>query len=214
MYREADVIPEDALETRLASLSEGRALRLGYFGRFVERKGLADSLRILATARGRGVDAIYHLIGGGSQREALERLAAELGVAEAVVFEGEVEYGPQLHEKVRTLDALLFTPTEEDTPRMVYDAYAAGLPLLTSDIFFLRRRADRDGASVVFPVGAVERGADALEALAHDRARLEGLAWSAREAGLRHSVDRWFGERLAWTIEAADRNAKRTAASA
>ena len=91
--------------------------------------------------------------------------------SETVVFEGEVEYGPQLHEKAQALDALLFTPTEEGTPCMVFDGFAAGLPLLTSDIFFLQRRADRDGASVVFPVGAVDRGAHA-----HDRLGLRGRA--------------------------------------
>lgn len=211
MYRESDVIDEATFAARLASLAEGRGIRVGYFGRFVERKGLADAIRILAAARSRGVEATYHLIGGGPQRSELERLAAELGIAEAVVFEGEVEYGPALHEKVRSLDALLFTPTEEDTPRMVYDAFAAGLPLLTSDIFFLQRRSERDGASLVFPVGAIERGAEALEALHGDRARFVALSHAAREAGLRHSVDRWFGERLTWTTEAADR--KRAAAS-
>ncbi|MEM9177723.1 MAG: glycosyltransferase [Myxococcota bacterium] len=209
MYRASDVIDEEVFEARLASLAAGRGIRLGYFGRFVERKGLADALRILAAVRDRGIEASYHLIGGGPQRGDLERLAGELGVAEAVVFEGEVEYGAALHEKARGLDALLFTPTEEDTPRMVYDAFAAGLPLLTSDIFFLRRRAERDGASVVFPVGAIEAGAEAVAALAADRDRFAALSRTARSAGLRHSVDRWFGERLAWTVEAADRRLER-----
>lgn len=207
MYRESDVIEPERFEARLADLETGRPIRFGYFGRFVERKGLADAIRILAAARQRGVEATYQLVGGGPQQKALAALARELGVDEAVVFEGEVEYGPALHEKARSLDALLFTPTEEDTPRMVYDAFAAGLPLVTSDIFFLRRRAERDRASLVFPVGDIERGAETLSHLASDRRRLVDLARSAREAGLRHSVDRWFGERLAWTIEAAERNA-------
>ncbi len=55
--------------------------------------------------------------------------------------------------------------------------------------FFLQRRADRGGASVVFPVGAFDCGAHALETLAHDRLGLGGLARSAREAGLRQSID-------------------------
>ena len=86
------------------------------------------------------------------------------------MFEGSFPYGDELHAKLRALDALLFTPTEEDTPRMVYDAFAAGLPLLTSNIAFLQRRADRDKASVVFGIGAIDQGAAVLADLNADRA--------------------------------------------
>lgn len=183
-----------------------RPLRFAYFGRFVERKGLADAIRILAAARRRGVDASYDLIGDGPQRDELKTLAKELGIAESVRFPGSFPYGVALHEKLRTYDAVLFTPTEEDTPRMVYDAFASGLPLITSDIAFLRRRADRDQASVLFEIGAIEEGATRLVELNQDRERLVSLSRKAHEAGRRHSVERWYGQRLAWTVEAVERH--------
>jgi len=206
MHSEADVVSEGELDERLTSLASGRPLRFAYFGRFVERKGLADAIRVLAAARGRGVDASYDLIGDGPQRHELETLAKELGIAESVRFPGSFPYGVALHERLRTYDAVLFTPTEEDTPRMVYDAFASGLPLITSDIAFLRRRADRDQASVLFEIGAIEEGATRLVELNQDRERLVSLSRKAHEAGGRHSVERWYGQRLAWTVEAVERH--------
>jgi glycosyltransferase involved in cell wall biosynthesis len=207
MHSEAHLISDANFDARIASLATGRPLRFGYFGRFIERKGLADAIRILAKARQRGVEAGYHLIGEGPQRAELEVLAAELGIAEHVVFEGVYPYGAELHKKLGTLDALLFTPTEEDTPRMVYDAFAQGLPLITTDIAFLRRRADRDGASILFDIGAIDAGAEKLVELNARREDLIGLSKKARERGKLHTVERWYGQRRDWTIEAASRNA-------
>jgi glycosyltransferase involved in cell wall biosynthesis len=206
MHSDRYLIPDDVFDARMTTLKQGRGIHVGYFGRFIPRKGLTDAVRVVAKARERGVDVTYHLIGEGPQQGELQALAAELGIGEHVVFDGSFPYGEELHAKLRELDALLFTPTEEDTPRMVYDAFAAGLPLLTSDIAFLRRRADRDKASVVFGIGDIEGGADALAGLDRDRERFATLSRVAKEAGKRHSVERWYGERLAWTLEAAERH--------
>lgn len=206
MHSDRFLISDDTFEQRMTTLHKGRGIHVGYFGRFIARKGLADTVRIVAKARERGVDVTYHLIGEGPQQDELEALASELGIGEHVVFEGSFPYGEELHTKLRALDALLFTPTEEDTPRMVYDAFAAGLPLLTSDIAFLRRRADRDKASVVFGISAIDEGAGVLVDLDQNREKLEALSRVAKEAGKRHSVERWYGERLQWTLDAAEQH--------
>lgn len=211
MHSEKHVVDDATFEERVRSLRTGRPLRLGYFGRFVERKGLADAIRILAAARARGVEASFDLLGWGPQEKELQQLARELGVGSQVRFLGSVAYGPELHAKLRGYDALLFTPTEEDTPRMVYDAFAAGLPLITTDIAFLRRRAETDRASVLFGIGDVEAGAAALQRLHEDRERLVELARRAREAGRYHTIEHWYGRRLEWTVEAVEQHARRSA---
>jgi glycosyltransferase involved in cell wall biosynthesis len=206
MHSEEYLIDDAAFEARLASLSTGRPLRLGYFGRFVARKGLEDALRIFAAARGRGVDASYTLIGWGPQQAELERLARELGVAEHVHFPGAVPYGEALHKQLRELDALLFTPVEEDTPRMVYDAYAAGLPLIGTGIPFLTRRVEREGAGELVRIGDVAAGAETLVRLDRRRDHLGALSEKAKAAGRDHTIEHWYGRRVDWTIEAVARH--------
>ena len=206
MHSERHLIDDDAFEPRIGSMLRGRPLRFGYCGRFIERKGLGDAIGVLARARQHGVDASFELIGEGPEREALERLAVELGVGDHVSFAGPFPYGEELHDRLRSLDALLFTPTEEDTPRMVYDAYAAGLPILGTTIPFLRRRAERDGAAILWGIGANAEGAARLMELDADRTRLAKLSTVARAAGAAHTVERWYGRRSEWTADAIDRD--------
>lgn len=208
MHSEKHLVDDATFEARVESMRTGRPLRFGYFGRFVERKGLADAIRILAAARVRGVDASYDLVGWGPQQPALQALARQLGVAEHVRFRDAIPYGPELHATLRTYDALLFTPTEEDTPRMIYDAFAAGLPLITTDVAFLRRRAQADRASVLFGVGDIEGGARAVQRLHEQREQLVELARLARAAGRYHTIEHWYGRRLEWTVDAVERHAR------
>lgn len=205
MHTEDQVLDEKTLSDRLVAMESGRPLRFVYFGRFVPRKGLVDSLKIIAAAKNAGVELSYDLIGDGPQRAELESLVEELSLTEQVKFLGSFPYGLALHEKLRGYDALLFTPTEEDTPRMVYDAYASGLPLITSDIAFLRHRANKDKASIVFGVGDIEAGCSKIMSLNSDRKMLADLSLKARALGKEHSVEQWYGRRLDWTIEAVER---------
>jgi len=209
MHARKHVISEPELEARLHTLRQGRRMRFGYFGRFVRRKGLLDAIRILALARSVGVDAEFQLIGWGEQEEELRRCIEELGVGEFVRMTPSIPYGEALHRELRSLDGLLFSPTEEDTPRMVYDAMAAAMPLVTTDIPFLRARADTDGVSRLFPVGDIEAGARVLQRLDQDRDGFAILARRAREAGIRHCVENWYQRRLEWTQEAVEAHHRR-----
>jgi glycosyltransferase involved in cell wall biosynthesis len=209
MHRTEDVVAEPVLEQRLARMAAARQLRLVYFGRLVARKGLVDAIHVIALLRRQGLDVSYDIFGDGEQRDELQRLAAQLGLESHVRCHGHVPYGPELFRSLQGFDALLFSPTEEDTPRMVYDAMACGLPLLTSDIPFLRTRAEHDGVSVVFRVGDREGAARCIAELHGDRGRLRALSRKARLAGLNHTVEHWYGLRTQWTREAAAANAAR-----
>jgi glycosyltransferase involved in cell wall biosynthesis len=197
MHRAAWVIGSDALDARLATLNEARPLRLVYCGRFVPYKGLVDSLRIVAQAENVTLD----LIGAGEQREELEALVAELGLSDRVRFLGLFPYGAEFLSNLQRYDAVLYTPLQEDTARMVYDAFACGLPLLGTDIPFVKHRAQADGALVVWPVGDIAAGVNAVVQLDRDRDRLRALSQRARAAGLHHSVEHWYGLRAQWTMQ-------------
>jgi glycosyltransferase involved in cell wall biosynthesis len=205
------VVSDGVIAARRERAARGEPLRFVYCGRFVERKGLATSIELVARARALGANVELHLIGDGQQRAALETLARERGVAAHVHFHGPATYGPELIARLATYDALLFTPSAEDTPRMIFDAYAAGLPLVATDIAYVRERADAEHAAVVVPRADHERAAREIAALATDRTRLLELAPRALAAGRFHAADVWYARRAQWTFEAVD-NALRRAA--
>ncbi len=57
-------------------------------GRLVARKGFDISIKALAELKGRGQKVRLVVVGDGPERKQLEKLAAELGVADDVVFAG------------------------------------------------------------------------------------------------------------------------------
>ncbi|MDG3005353.1 glycosyltransferase [Paludisphaera mucosa] len=202
----ADVVPEPTLERRLEGLTAGEVRRLVYCGRLVRRKGIDQSIHLIRRLRDRGVAVEFDVIGDGPELAALERLAAESGLAGVVRFLGRASYGPELLRTLAGYDGLLFTPLAEDTPRMIFDGFAAGLPLIAWDIEYVRERAAEDAAVVPLPKGDLEASADrAAEALRSPR-RLDDLARRARRAGEYHAAENWYRRRAEWTFEAVSRH--------
>jgi glycosyltransferase involved in cell wall biosynthesis len=85
-------------------------------------------LRAFAAARS---DSWLVLLGKGPRREALERLADELGVAERVRF---VESVPSVAPYLALADVFVFPSRLEGLPVALLEAMCAGLPCLASDI--------------------------------------------------------------------------------
>jgi glycosyltransferase involved in cell wall biosynthesis len=201
MHSDADVVPSDRLEERLQRLDSKQPLRAVYAGRFVRRKGLHDSVAAIASACKAGALVELHLYGGGPEEPALRAQVATLGIQDKVFFHGVVEYSPAFIQTLAEFDIFLFMPTEEDTPRALFDTMAAGLPLLGTRIPFLEARAATDRQSVLVDIGDTEAAAAQLASLHGHLDQILMLSRNARAGGLRHSVDQWYRVRAEWTRE-------------
>ena len=92
---------------------------------------------------------------------------------------------------------------------MVFDGYAAGLPVVGTAIPFIRERAERDGATAIIETNDLEAGAMCLCRLDAAREELAVLSWRAREAGEYHSADNWFRRRTEWVMAAVERRRRK-----
>lgn len=205
MYSRRDVVDEAQLEARLATLGQDRPLRAVYAGRFMARKGLREAIAAIGEARRQGVRVEYHLYGGGPEEQSLRRQVRDLRLDDAVSFHGFVDYGPEFIGELSSYDVLLFLPIEEDTPRMLYDAMAAGLPLVGSQIPFLCHRVKNDRMGVVAEIGDSRAAANHLRQLREEPGLLGELSRASRAAGLRHSMEEWYQHRAEWTRQALER---------
>src|SRR5262249_8776576 len=98
-----------------------------YFGRVSPEKGLDTLIRAGALAR-----VPVTIVGAGAEREALERLAADVG-ADAT-FLGH-QTGEALHDAIRSARAVVLPSTwYENAPLSVLEAYALHRPVIGSDI--------------------------------------------------------------------------------
>jgi colanic acid/amylovoran biosynthesis glycosyltransferase len=112
-------------------------VRLVFVGRLVRRKGLDVLLRALSECRRELGDVQLEVCGDGAEREALEHLAAELGVREAVVFRGALERG-QVREALSRAHALVLPSRTmpdgeiETLGVVILEALASGVPVVAT----------------------------------------------------------------------------------
>lgn len=109
-----------------------------HIGRLVEKKGTALLLRAFARVHEKFSEYELVIVGDGPLRSALEKLAGELGLGDAVRFEGHQPAATVARWLQRA--ALLAAPSltaasgdSEGLPNVVVEAASSGLPVLASD---------------------------------------------------------------------------------
>jgi glycosyltransferase involved in cell wall biosynthesis len=103
-------------------------ITLGVAARLFPVKGVALALHAL---RELGGDARLHIAGAGPERERLELLARELGIAERVLFLGSVR---DMQGFYRSVDCLLHPPLTEAFGLVAIEAAAHGCPVIAAAI--------------------------------------------------------------------------------
>ena len=118
----------------------------------------------------------FFLVGDGPQRSALEALAQSLGIAGAVTLTG---YRKDAVDLLTGFDLLMMSSRTEGLPLTVYEAFATGVPVVSTDAGGIAEVV-RDGHSgFVVPVGDADALAErALRVLGDD-----ALAARLRHAG-------------------------------
>jgi glycosyltransferase involved in cell wall biosynthesis len=119
------------------------------------------------------------VVGDGPLRAQVEARVAALGLDDAVDVRGYVAIDGELPALYRAADAFLHVSWTEGVPQVLFEAFAAGLPVVATDVGGVAQAAG-EAASLV-PPGDARAAATALRRVAEDaglRARLvrEGLA--------------------------------------
>ena len=175
-----------AVEEALARPWNGEIAVLSV-GRLAREKNPLLLLDILARLRERGPWRLI-VAGDGPLAPALEERAAELGIAHAVEFRGYVRSGPELWRLYREAHAFLHVSLTEGLPQVLWEAQAAGLPVVATDVGGVRGALGESGAPLV-PPADVEAAAVALERLRDDVALREGTIRAGSENAARETLD-------------------------
>lgn len=165
------------------------AFVIGWVGRMTGVKDTGAVLQIVRATRERGVDAVVCMVGDGPDREGLEQLAHDLGIARASYFVG---YQPDVAGYYRLFDAFLLPSVNEGTPVSAIEALASGTPVVATRVGGVPDVV-RDGVDgfLVEP-GELETPADRLATLAADPA----LRARFGEAGRSRVLERYSVARL------------------
>ena len=144
----------------------------------IPRKRIGHALRALAAVRETVPAARLHIFGDGAQRDELERLAAELGIADAVVFEGHVSDAALAWTGA---DAFVLASANEGQGLVVLEALSAGVPVIAYDAPYGPRESLAHGGGLLVEDGDVTALADALRRVLSDRALRDRLSAEGRD---------------------------------
>jgi len=200
---EVAVFPQFGVDETIFSPAEGaqtgsEALRIGYAGGLLPEKGVDLLLRAAACLSGAWR---IEIIGEGCERQALERLASELGLGSRVRFVGRVS-SSGMADALRGLDVLVLPSRtrpnwKEQFGRVLIEAMACGVVVVGSDCGEIPH--------VIGDAGLVFREED-VEGLAACLRRLQaqgGERSALAAAGRRRVLERYTMRRIAeQTVEA------------
>ena len=147
---------------------------VGWLGRMIPVKGADIFLRAVGQLASPTATAV--LIGDGSERGQLESLAAQLGLGPRVRFVGGVEGAARL---LPAFDAFVLSSRSEGTPIVLFEAMAAGVPVVASRVGGVPDVVG-DGEAVLVPAEDATACADGLRRILDDRPGAAAMAERAR----------------------------------
>jgi glycosyltransferase involved in cell wall biosynthesis len=150
---------------------------IGTVGRLVAVKDHASLLRAFAAVRATHATARLVLVGDGPERAALERLASELGVGDAVTLAGAL---PDAAALVGAIDVYVSSSVTEGMPIAVLEAMAAGCAVVATDVGACAALLGEGACGVVVPPSRPDALAAAVGALLADAPRRAALGAAAR----------------------------------
>lgn len=171
-------------------------LRILYVGRLVALKGQPILLEAFAALRRRGIDATLTLVGGGDERDDLERLAERLGVADRVTFTGGLGHD-RVREQMAAADVFCLPSFAEGLPVVLMEAMASGLPVVATRIAGVSELVEDGVEGVVVRPGRVDELEQALVRFAEDREFRRRAGAAGRSKVEREHDIRRIGEQLA-----------------
>jgi glycosyltransferase involved in cell wall biosynthesis len=167
-------------------------------------KGIDRLIRAAAPALKADADARLVLVGEGPDRDALQRLAVEAGVAAQVVFAG---LRGDVDHVLRAADAYVLSSHTEALPTVIMEAMATGLPVIATRVGGVPELVEADRTALMVEAGDETALRAAIARIMQDASLREALGRRGREvAEARFRIEAMCAAREAIFVEFASRS--------
>jgi glycosyltransferase involved in cell wall biosynthesis len=133
--------------------------------------------------------ATFDVVGDGGALAELKQLAAALGISDRVAFHGKVGHN-RVIRLLREADLFCFPTSSEGFPKVVLEALACGLPVVTTKVSVLPLLIE-GGCGVVLEERTPSAIARAVSACLSDRGLYEAMSAKAVATAKHYSLEHW-----------------------
>jgi len=188
----ATSLTEEELKTsrRLREEPPGADPRLIIVCRQDEEKGTAIVIQSLPIIMNDFPETRLDVIGGGLDLGRFKALAQDLNLGDRVHFHGRVDHR-RVIELLHQADLFCYpTRASEGFPKVVLEALACGLPVITTPVSVLPQLIET-GCGVLLDEATPEALADAVRLCLSDPERYRSMSARALETAGQYSLERW-----------------------
>lgn len=191
----------DAAPRQLSDIGE---LRLVIACRQEERKGTDVVINSLPQILKAFPNATLDVIGSGSLLNKLKEQAVNLKLEEKITFHGKLEHSGVIAVMKKAHLFCFPTSASEGFPKVVLEALASGLPVITTKVSVLPQLIS-SGCGVLLDAPSADLLAAAVTEVYSDKAKYNQMSVKAIETAQQYSLERWrdsIGESLrsAWNV--------------
>jgi glycosyltransferase involved in cell wall biosynthesis len=197
-YRGADVLDMRVALTRAADVAteprhratEEPAVCLLTVGRIAAEKNPELLLRAIAALNdAAGLRFLLTWAGTGELADEVARLANDLELGDLVTFAGHIPFGPELGATYRRADIFVHVALTEGVPQVLLEAFAAGLPVVATDVGGIRASAGDGSAALLVPPADLDALVGAIRELADHPETAERLARAGLALARAHTLE-------------------------
>lgn len=169
-----------AVRLRIQQRPDKGPWRLAVVGRLTVNKNQQAAIRAMALLVARGLDMRLDLVGDGPERQRLENLAVDLGVADRIVMHGMVDHA-RVVEIFREADLQLLTTKQEGYGKVLLESMVLGVVPVFSRSPVSDEISGGGSRAVVIEPDDPEQVAAAVIGLIEDRHRWLSTVDAARD---------------------------------
>lgn len=172
-------------------------LKIVYVGRVAGMKGPFDWLACLARLHTQGIAFQACWIGDGPDLPALKAQVSRAGLNHVIDFPGFEGRRTHLLDRLQESDLLLFCHKTPESARCLIEALVSGCPIIGYDTAYPRGLTQTYGGGLFAPGHSIEKLADHVARLHHDRQALCQLMEAAALSGTLYNEDAVYAHRAA-----------------
>jgi glycosyltransferase involved in cell wall biosynthesis len=174
---------------------QGPIIRLLYVGFVRPEKGLEYLIQAVSRLK---IDRPWELVVIGRDARwypqygaKLDELAEKLGLEDRIRWHGYVPYGPELFGQLRQADVFVFPTLSEGTPRVLVEARANGLPLVSTNVGGIPTSVTDGVDGLLVPPRDASAMARAVERVVRDGPLRRSLIRNGLESARNMTIDRF-----------------------